>query len=227
MVARRLLVAAVFVAVALVPTGVSASLSTASRAMTVYRLRSDARLCPSPLCGGFWATRVNQITTTCLGGIARPACYVASIDLSALAPAVQARVRPALASGRALVTGVFARYSIDEFPQLATLVAARVWLAAGPNRDAGTVYRIVDTGLRCIRAPCFSLRATVVNGTRALTLSSLDLAGTGASATAIGRAHAALAHGGVLAAGTIRAAAKTGTPEAGRALAATQVWLPA
>ena len=45
----------------------------------------------------------------------------------------------------------------------------------GENTGGGTVYRVVDTGIRCIRAPCFSLRATVVNGTRLLMLSGLDL----------------------------------------------------
>ena len=86
---------------------------------------------------------------------------------------------------------------------------------------------MIDTGLRCIRAPCFSLRATVVNGTRALTLSGLDLAGTGASAVAIRRAEDALVHGGLLVGGTIRSTAEPGTGETGRTLVATQVWLPA
>ena len=220
MVARRLLVAAVFVAVVHVSTGAWGRPSTAA---TVYRLRADPRLCPSPLCGGFWASRVNRASTPCLDGVAHAACYAASVDLSALTPAVRARVGSLLSSGRVLVEGGFARYSRDEFPQLAKLVADHVWLAAGPHREIVTVYRVIDTGLRCIRAPCFSLRATVVNGTRSLTLSGLDLAGTEAPAAAIRRAQDALVHGGLLAGGTIR----TGTGETGRTLVATQVWLPA
>lgn len=226
MVARRLLVAAVLVTVALVSTGAAARSSTTPRTTTVYRLRGDPRMCPSPMCGGFWASRVNRTTARCLDGVARASCYAASIDLSALTPTARAHARPALSTGRALVEGAFARYS-NAFPQLAKLVATRVWLAAGGSNEVGTVYLVVDTGLRCIRAPCFSLRATVVNGARLLTLSSLDLANTGASAAAIARAQGALARGGVLASGTIRAATKPGVPEVGRMLAATQVWLPA
>ena len=226
MVARRLLVAAVLVTVAFVFTSVAARPSTTARAPAVYRLRGDPRLCPSPMCGGFWASRVNWRLTTCLGGTEHPSCYAASIDLSALAAATQARARPALSSGRALAEGMFARNS-NELPQLARLVASRVWLAAGPHRETGTVYRVVDTGLRCIRAPCFSLRATVVNGTRSLTLSNLDLAGAGVPPGTIGRARAALAHSGVLVSGTIRVLANADIADPERTFAATQLWLPA
>ena len=179
------------------------------------------------MCGGFWASRVNRTSTACRDGVPHAACYVASVDLSGLAASVRASARSALGSGRALVTGVFAAYSSNEFPQLAKLVAERAWLAAGTDHEIGTVYRVVDTGLRCIRAPCFSLRATVVNGTHSLTLSSLDLSGTGASPPAISRARAALAGSGVLATGVVRATAKPGSPTAERTLVATQVWLPA
>jgi len=118
------------------------------------------------------------------------------------------------------------RYS-NEFPQLARLVTSRVWLATGRSRATGTVYRVIDTGLRCIRAPCFSLRATVVNGTRSLMLSNLDLTGVGVAPATIARAHAALTRGGVLVSGTIRTLARTGIAAPGRTFAATQLWLPA
>jgi uncharacterized protein DUF6748 len=227
MVLRRLLVAAVCVTVAFGAFSASAGTSTSADQASVYRLRSDPRLCPSPMCGGFWASRVNRTSTACRDGAAHAACYIASVDLSGLRADVRVRARSALGSGRALVTGAFAAYSSNEFPQLAKLVTDRVWLAAGTNHEIGTVYRVVDTGLRCIRAPCFSLRATVVNGTHSLTLSSLDLTRTGASAAAISRAHAALNGSGVLAAGVVRATSKPGSPGAGRTLVAAQVWLSA
>jgi hypothetical protein len=222
MIVRRLVLAAVCLTVAFMPAGASGT----ARQMTVYGLRGDPRMCPSPMCGGFWASRVNWKVTTCLGGAARPACYAASVDLSALSAAAQSHARPALSSWRALAEGTFARYS-NEFPQLARLVASHVWLAAGPRRETSTVYRVVDTGLRCIRAPCFSLRATVVNGTRTLTLSNLDLAGAGAAPATINRANTALAHSGVLVSGTIRTLASTGIAGPWRTFAATQLWLAA
>lgn len=225
MVVRRLLVAAMSVAVAFVSTGSSPGASNTGPGATVYQLRNDMRMCPSPACGGFWASRVNFRLTTCLDSTGLAACYAASVDLSALAPAVRPRARLALTAGRALVEGAFGRYPSSAGPQLAKLVAARVWIAAGSHDGADTVYRVVDTGLRCIRAPCFSLRATVVNGTRSLMLSGLDLAGSGASPGDINRARAALAHGGVLASGTMRVVTKPGVAGPARTLAATRVWL--
>jgi len=219
---RRTLVAAVCLAAALLPAG-----ATGGGAMTatVYSVRADPRMCPSPMCGGFWASRVNWTLTPCLTGVARAACYAATVDLSALTAPARVRAQPALSSGRALVEGAFAHYA-SPFP-LAKLVATRVWLSVGVQQEAGTIYRVVDTGVRCIRAPCFSLRATVVNATRSLTLSGLDLAGSGATPATISRAHALLARGGVLVSGTIRTLAGTRIADPGRTFAATRLWLPA
>lgn len=178
------------------------------------------------MCGGFWASRVNWKLTPCLTGVARAACYAAAVDLSAFTATARVRAQPALASGRALVEGAFAQYA-STFPELGKLVATRVWLSAGAQQEAGTIYRVIDTGVRCIRAPCFSLRATVVNGTRSVTLSGLDLAGSGATPATISRAHALLARGGVLVSGTIRTLAGTRIADPGRTFAASRLWLPA
>ncbi len=179
------------------------------------------------MCGGFFASRVNWTLTPCLTGPAREACYAATVDLAALPPMARARGQAALSSGRALVEGAFAQYPGTAFPQLAKLVAARVWVSGAAGPVAGTVYRVVNTGLRCIRAPCFSLRATTVNGTRSLTLSSLDLSGSGATPATIVRAHGLLARGGVLVTGTLRSLASARVAGNGRTLAAARLWLPA
>ena len=48
------------------------------------RLRHDARRCVSPLCGGYWVSRVNQPTTRCADGTWQRECYVADADWTAL-----------------------------------------------------------------------------------------------------------------------------------------------
>ena len=226
MIIRRPLVAAVCLAAALLPASALAGSTESYAPATVYSLRGDPRMCPSPMCGGFWASRVNWKLTPCFRGPELPACYVASVDLSTLAPVSRARAQTALSSGRALVEGGFERYS-SAYTQLARLAAARVWISATAGRPEGTVYRVVDTGIRCIRAPCFSLRATVVNGTRSVMLSGIDFAASGAPAATIARAHALLAHEGVIVSGTIRMLAGAGAAGPGRTLAATRLWLPA
>lgn len=224
MVARRLFVAAVSVTVAVGVASASARTSTSVDHASVYRLRGDPRLCPSPMCGGFWASRVNRRLTRCFGGDVRPACYVASVVLSALPSSAHPRVQAALGSGRALIRGTLAQYSADQFPQLGRLIATSAWLAAGARAGTGTVYRVVDTGIRCLKAPCFSFRATPLNGSARVTLSALDFSTLEIPSSTLDRAGALLSHGGALISGPIRPAPPDGH---GRALEATQVWLPA
>lgn len=180
-------------------------------------------MCPSPLCGGFFASRANQPSTRCLDGRSRTACYVADVDLGPLPRAARLRARQALSSGRVLLAGRFVQRAGAGIPGLARLTASAAWLAAAPGSTAGPVWRVVDTGVRCIRAPCFSFRATLLNGTRALTLSDVHLDPAGAPSSAVARARALLARGGVLVGGAVAAH----HPDEGRTLTASQLWLPA
>ena len=43
-----------------------------------YVVRVDPRLCPSPLCGGYWVSLANRHRTRCHDGVRRARCYVAS-----------------------------------------------------------------------------------------------------------------------------------------------------
>ena len=135
----RVLVAATSVAVALSLAGSAASAGDAAGSTSVYRLRADPRLCPSPQCGGFWASRVNSTLSVCLGGRQLPSCYAAEVGLSAFPKHSRASIRSAVATGRALIGGSFARYSPAGFPQLAKLVAVSAWLALGSGGKTGTV----------------------------------------------------------------------------------------
>jgi Domain of unknown function (DUF6748) len=188
----------------------------------VYRLRGDPRLCPSPVCGGFWVTRVNAVHTRCADDTDRAACYVAAVDVSALPPAQQRRLQGVLE--RSLVRGRYAPADFEGFPQLRKLAVDEAWLAATSAPWAGVVYRVVDTGRRCITSPCYSLRAARVNGVVSVRLSDLDLSGVRAP-TLTARARATLKRGRLLVAGVVRAVPDAGPAGTGRVLAATQFWL--
>jgi hypothetical protein len=205
----------------------AAASAPAADASQLYRLRPDPRLCPSPACGGFFASRVNTATTRCIDGGTRLACYVASVDLTGLTAAA-ARTRPALSIGKLLVRGSFASYPGPSELRLATLAARQAWLPAGNAEDSGaTLYRVVDTGIRCVRAPCFSVRATIVNTSRSTMLSGVDLAAPGVSPAALRRARALLGRDGVLVSGRVRTVTDPDPRDTGRVLDASQVWLPA
>jgi hypothetical protein len=226
MAVRTVLAASAAALIAISASAASAPARTVGGEDVVYRIRPDARMCPSPMCGGYWLTRVNARSTACFGGVRQPACYVAALALGSFSANTARHIRSAVDSGRVLLSGQFAHYSADGFPQLARLVVHSAWLATGPGTVAGTIRRVVDTGVRCITSPCFSLRATLVNGATTTRLSELDLERAGASAAAVRRANTLLMRGGILVAGPIRQVPDAGPAGTGRTLSADQLWLP-
>ena len=94
---------------------------------------------------------------------------------------------------------------------------------AGTAAVGGGYYRVVDTGIVCIRAPCFSFRAQQVNGSSRITTSAVDLAASGAAAAEIERAQSALrTMDGLYARGRFAP-----TPDGGRVFRALRLYLRA
>ena len=194
---------------------------------TYVRVRPDPRLCPSPMCGGWWVRRVNRATTVCGSGMVSPECYAATFDFTGLDLTDEERstVEHALARGTALLRGRLVRGTLAGPPpsvKLHVLSVTEIWLRYGRAQTSGTVFRIEDNGVRCVRAPCFSLRASVLNTTQQRDVSSLGLAAAGASAAAVRRARAALEAAGVIVEGRVVA-----TGDGGRTLDASAFWLRA
>lgn len=162
-----------------VGTGSAARQPPSGTAMFV--VRADPRLCPSPRCGGYWVALANAARTLCQDGMRHPRCYVARAVGASGQPlpgiAEHALVRGAIDVGR------------DDF---GVLVATAMYAPAGKAAVSGGYYRIVDTGIVCVRAPCFSYRATQVNGSTRTTMSSHDLEASGAAPADVARARSAL-----------------------------------
>jgi Domain of unknown function (DUF6748) len=178
--------------------------------MALYTVRVDPRLCPSPLCGGYWVALANGARTRCADGLRHPRCYVArAVDTSGnpLGAIVDgALVRGALGVGR---------------DDLGEVVVIGVYAPAGSAAVSGGFYRVVDTGVRCIRAPCFSYRATQVNGSTRTTVSDVDLQASEATPAEIVRARTSLqTKNGVIARGRFAR-----TPAGGRVFRALRLYL--
>jgi hypothetical protein len=179
---------ACLVAILLALAGIAAASTDARTPPTgtaMFLVQHDPRLCPSPLCGGYWVTIANGVRTRCGDGERQPRCYVA-----------RAVGRTGQQFGD-LPEGALVRGAIELGPKLGTgtLDRLRVWAVYGPAGTAtvsGGYYRVMDTGIVCIRAPCFSFRAGQVNGGSSVTASSVDLAASGANPAEIERAEAAL-----------------------------------
>jgi hypothetical protein len=133
-----------------------------------YVVRADPRLCPSPLCGGYWVALANRGRTRCSDGARRPRCYVARAVDEAGTP-LEAGV-PDGALSRAEIEP----WEFQGFGELGQLVVTDARLPAGQTRS-GVFYRVRDLGVRCIRAPCFSMLAERVNGSSRVTVSELGL----------------------------------------------------
>jgi hypothetical protein len=166
---------------------VATFLATASAARqppsgtAMFVVRHDPRLCPSPLCGGYWVALANAARTRCQDGLRHRRCYVAV--------AVDARGRPVGdVPEHALVRGAIDIGRDD----LGDLVVAAIYAPSGRAKVSGGYYRLRDTGIRCVRAPCFSYRATQVNGSTGTRKSGVDVAASNATATQLARANAAL-----------------------------------
>jgi hypothetical protein len=176
----------------------------------IYVVRHDPRLCPSPLCGGYWVALANGARTRCHDGLRYPRCYVAEAlrangeRLGDIAEG--ALVRGALDVGR---------------DDLGELVAVAVYTPAGRAAVRGGYYRVRDTGLRCVRAPCFSYSATQVNGRTRTRVSGFELRTAKSTPGEIARAqHALRTKDGLYARGRF----STG-PDGGRVFQATRLFL--
>jgi hypothetical protein len=194
---------------------VAGVVNTPSAGSSFYVVRADPRLCPSPLCGGYWVARANHARTRCHDGLLRPRCYVAgAVDKDRLPP------RTSVPDG-ALARGTIEPRAFDGLGKLGVLVVADAFPPAGRATPAGRFFRLVDTGIRCIRAPCFSIRASQPNRLSRTTVSDLDVGAPQATPGEIARAEAALvSRTGLLAQGRIEP-----SPEGGRLFRPTRFFL--
>jgi hypothetical protein len=103
---------------------------------------------------------------------------------------------------------------------LAVLVAGVTASGAAGKPGGEQVFRVRDTGIRCVRAPCFFLRARLVATRKVVMVSELDLRAVDLTAKQRARADAALQKRGLLVAGRIVRAS-----DGGRSLRATAVYL--
>jgi hypothetical protein len=209
------LVIVVTVAVVLVGSIAASGSGRPHTATAVYSVRGDPRLCPSPLCGGYWVALANGVRTRCADGTRNVRCYVAK--------AVDVRRRSVSVPNDALVRGSLEQATFGDFGWLGALVVVAAYAPAGTAPVSGGYYVVTDTGVRCIRAPCFSYRVTQANGSTRTLASDVDLQAAQLTPGELARATAALqAKTGLLARGRFRS-----TTDGGRTFRPSRVYLRA
>jgi uncharacterized protein DUF6748 len=133
-----------------------------------YLVQPDPRACPSPRCGGYWVTLANHSLTRCSDRFLRARCYVAT------ALDEHRQELPGGIPAGSLVQGELVPWSHEGFGDLGALLAADIRVPSGQKTPA-LVYRVRDLGIRCVRTPCFLLRAVRVNTSFRVTISELGL----------------------------------------------------
>jgi hypothetical protein len=206
---------AILLAAGVAVSGAAARTPPTGTAMVL--VEHDPRLCPSPLCGGYWVSLANGVRTPCGNGQQQTRCYASR--------AVDRYGRPYANEipGGSLVRGAIALGETFGDRRLDQLRVYAVYAPTGTAAVSGGYYRVVDNGIRCIRAPCFSYRAGQVNGSSRVMISEVDLEASGAPEGAIERAQAALrTKDGVYARGRFAT-----TPDGGRVFRALRLYLRA
>jgi uncharacterized protein DUF6748 len=133
---------------------------------TFYSVRRDLRRCVSPLCGGYFVTRVNTSSTRCADGRFRRECYVAEIDWHGLAEGE-------------LVRGNIVAKRYERFGNLGELCVSESWKLLGGHEPAGTFYRVRDRGVRCVAFPCPTHHEAKLNSSVSRNIAGVNLAGAG------------------------------------------------
>ena len=149
---------------------------------TYFTIAPDLRLCPSPLCGGFWVTRVNHSATVCVDGTLAPSCYVADLDLSSSGLSVPQEASVRAAAGHLLMRGSIEAKAAPPFGDLGVFHGLEAWLGHDSATATGTFYRARDTGIVCIAYPCENVQIWPLNRRGPVDLiAGVDLGGVSAN----------------------------------------------
>lgn len=167
-----------------------------------FAVRRDTRRCASPMCGGFWLSRVGASSTLCGDGRRLPECYVPELTVSGLSESQLDLVR---SSAHGMARRVFLRGRLEASRARATQAWVAPSTAASMTNTLRLAYRpTCESHQRCASAVSMALS----NG-RTTVLSSVDFTVASGSASEIAAAsHAATTSIGVITQGTLASTAR-------------------
>jgi hypothetical protein len=151
-------------------------------AYTYFAIKHDMRRCASPMCGGWFLSRVNRSTTVCHTGTSSEKCYTPVLDWSqsGLDQGQQDKLigsAARLGGEFALVRGRFAKKNTTTpRPELGKFIVTEAWVAEGENAPDGVFAKVFDNGIRCITAPCPTLTEKGLNTGNSVNIDDLDFA---------------------------------------------------
>jgi hypothetical protein len=164
---------------------------------TYYFVKPDLRRCASPYCGGVFYQLANAETTKCFDGKKAEWCYAAGQDTARLGLSevgvgkyIEALNTTAFGdSSRVLVRALIGSKDWGSgLGSFANLRPTEAWIGVGPGPAAGPLAKIEDSGVRCIAAPCPSLRERKLNSSVRADIADLGWDKSGVTDEKIGEA---------------------------------------
>jgi hypothetical protein len=140
----------------------SAGQDLRAAAPSYVTLRRDLRRCASPLCGGFFVAAVNQDSLRCADGRRSAECYVADLDLSALALSDEQQATVQSNATTFLLLGQI-RAIQTVAGRLGELAVSEAWQGHPDVTPSGQFFRARNDGIVCITSPCLSFSAELLN----------------------------------------------------------------
>jgi hypothetical protein len=148
-------------------------------ASSYFELRRDLRRCAAPLCGGFFVSRVNRLTTVCADGSRSAECYVSALDFTALGSSDEQQALVEASPADFVLAGEIVPESTD-FGEFGRLNVAEAWQGHADVEAAGAFLRVVNDGIVCITNPCLSFSAELLNSRLpTVSIAEVDLDGIG------------------------------------------------
>jgi hypothetical protein len=143
----------------------------------------DPRLCPSPICGGWFVHEVNKPKGRCADGTFRENCHALHVDLSALGltKVGEQRLHRQFVEGHALIRGRLERRHENDYV-VDVLAAQEGWAGQSGKTPRGRFVHEHGTDIVCVTAPCPTIEEDLLNiptdGHRMI--DGVDLAASGA-----------------------------------------------
>jgi len=160
-----------------------------SNSFTYYSFRQDYRKCMSPLCGGYFVSRVNRDYTQCIDGSWQQECYVAALDWQ---PSGLADGGPEV-THELLLRGTLEPAEYENFSGMSHFAVTEAWEASSEESASGLFTKAHE-----IASGLYEHKLNSVLGT---TLQEIWLDDTGADEEALSDAYAQLGDSGVIIAG--------------------------
>jgi hypothetical protein len=157
--------------------------------------RPDPRLCPSPMCGGYFVAQVNLKITPCADGRLARDCHASRLDFTPFGLSEAEAMRfesESFAKRFGVVRGKLVQREMTPGLRVDVLVVTEAWDGQARTSPRGWFNRLSSTGVVCVTYPCPSYKGERLNTNLVTSYNAVDLQASGAPPEAVREGYEAL-----------------------------------